>query len=124
MQAATKGVNGQGDDMQVPRDWFKVRGGIRVVPRVGGGFRADSGWPMASLKADRETIVLKEAWAGSLVVTRQNLIAIRPWRYAINRGLEFDVQGQDELWIFRTQRPERVSARLASLAWDVPQPPR
>lgn len=111
--------------MQPQRDWFKVRGGIRVVPRVGGGVRADSGWPMASLRADRTMILIKEAWAGPLVVTRQNLIAIRPWRYAIGRGLEFDVQGQDELWIFRTQRPERVGARLASLAWDVqPQPPR
>lgn len=111
--------------MRTREDMVKVRGGIRVVPRIGGGFRADSGWPMASLRADRTTIVLTEAWAGSLLVTRQNLIAIRPWQYAIGRGLEFDVQGQDELWIFRTWRPEWVGARLASLAWNLqPQPPR
>lgn len=109
--------------MQTQRDWFKVRGGIYVVPRVGGGFRADAGWPMASLRADRATIVLKEGWAGSLVVTRQNLIAIRPQRFVMGRGFEFDVQGQDELWIFRTMQPERLGARLASLAWDVPPPP-
>ena len=78
---------------------------------------------MASLRADPATITLKEAWAGSLVVTRQNLITIRLLQYAFGPGFEFDVEGQDELWIFRTQRAEMVGARLASLAWDVePQP--
>jgi len=98
---------------------FQVRGGIRVVPRVGGGFRADAGWPMATLRVDRASIVLHEVWAGTLVIGREDLTAIRPWRYALSRGIEFDVVDQDELWIFRTYQGQRIIAGLAALGWNL-----
>ncbi|MEU7906601.1 hypothetical protein [Actinoplanes sp. NPDC049118] len=95
---------------------FSIRGGIRVVPKVGGGFRADSGWPMARLRADQDSITLREIWAGTLAVTADNLIAIRRWREG---GLEFEVADHDELWMFRTLNVDRLVNRLAALGWIV-----
>ncbi|MFY1682986.1 hypothetical protein [Micromonospora sp.] len=95
---------------------YSLRGGIRVVPRVGGGFRADSGWPMARLRADPNFITLREIWAGTLMITADNLVAIRRWRSA---GLEFEVGDGDELWIFRTRNVDRLIDRLAALGWTV-----
>ncbi|MFG2012292.1 hypothetical protein ACGFNF_24850 [Micromonospora sp. NPDC048868] len=99
----------------VPSGGFSSRGGIRVVPKVGGGVRADSGWPMARLRADQHAITLREIWAGTLVITADNLIAIRRWR---NTGLEFDVDDRDELWMFRTLDVERLVSRLSALGWS------
>ncbi len=98
---------------------FKVRGGIRVVPRVGGGVRADSGWPMARLRADRASIVLHEVWAGTLMIGREDVTTIQPWHYALNRGIEFDVAGQDEIWIFRTYQGDKIMAGLVALGWNI-----
>ncbi|MFG2167874.1 hypothetical protein [Micromonospora chersina] len=93
---------------------FSLRGGIRVVPKVGGGVRADSGWPMARLRADQDSITLREIWAGTLVITADNMIAIRRWRKS---GLEFEVADSDELWMFRTLNVDRLISRLAALGW-------
>jgi hypothetical protein len=95
-------------------DGFSLRGGIRVVPKVGGGVRADSGWPMARLRADSNSITLREIWAGPLVITADNLIAIRRWR---SIGLEFEVADRDELWMFRALNVDRLINRLAALGW-------
>ncbi|MFG1868448.1 hypothetical protein [Micromonospora arborensis] len=95
-------------------DGFSLRGGIRVAPKVGGGVRADSGWPMARLRADSNSIELREIWAGTLVITADNLIAIRRCR---NTGLEFEVSDRDELWMFRALNADRVVNRLAALGW-------
>jgi hypothetical protein len=95
---------------------FSLRGGIRVVPKVGGGVRADSGWPMARLRAGQDSVTLREIWAGTLVITADNLIAIRRWRES---GLEFEVADRDELWMFRTFDVDRLVSRLAALGWTV-----
>lgn len=95
---------------------FSLRGGIRVVPKVGGGVRADSGWPMARLRADRGSVTLREIWAGMLVITADNLIAIRRWRES---GLEFEVADREELWMFRTSDVDRLVSRLSALGWTV-----
>ncbi|RKN50946.1 hypothetical protein [Micromonospora endolithica] len=95
-------------------DEFSVRGGIRVVPKLGGGVRAEAGWPMARLRADRQSIRLRELWAGTLVISADNLIAIRLRR---STGLEFEVTDYDELWIFRSLSVDRVIGRLAALGW-------
>ncbi|MGR6320081.1 hypothetical protein Q2K19_25455 [Micromonospora soli] len=92
---------------------FSLRGGIRVVPKVGGGVRADSGWPMARLRADQDSIALREIWAGTLVITVDNLVAIR----RCQNGLEFEVADRDELWMFRTLNVDRLITRLAALGW-------
>jgi hypothetical protein len=95
---------------------FEVGGGLRIVPRVGGGFRTDGLWG-ASLTADEDSIRLHAFYAGTLVVTRRNLTAIRPWRSILSRGLEFDVSDEDELWIFRTYSGEWILSELAALGW-------
>ncbi|SIM78507.1 hypothetical protein SAMN04489832_2020 [Micromonospora cremea] len=99
-------------------DGFSVRGGIRVVPTIGGGVRADSGWPMARLRAGQTSITFTEIWAGTLVITSDNLVAIRRWR---NTGLEFEVADHGELWMFRTLNVNRLISRLLALGWNVEQ---
>lgn len=69
---------------------------------------------MASLRADRDSITLQEIWAGTLLITGDNLIAIRRWR---KNGLEFEVADRDELWMFRTLNIDRLISRLAACGW-------
>ncbi|MCZ7374719.1 hypothetical protein [Micromonospora sp. WMMC250] len=95
---------------------FSLRGGVRVVPKSGGGFRADSGWPMARLRADRDSIVLREIWAGTLVITADNVIAIR--RHG-NTGVQFEVTDHDELWLFTALRVDRLTSGLNALGWRI-----
>ncbi|MGC5289228.1 hypothetical protein [Micromonospora sp. DT231] len=69
---------------------------------------------MARLRADSHSITLREIWAGTLVITADNLMAIRRWRSA---GLEFEVADHGELWMFRTLNVDRLINRLAALGW-------
>ncbi|MDG4839662.1 hypothetical protein O7631_24315 [Micromonospora sp. WMMD967] len=65
---------------------FSLRGGVRVVP------------------------------AGTLVVTADNLIAIRRHR---NTGVQFEVSDRDELWLFTALRVDRLTSGLTALGWRV-----
>lgn len=71
---------------------------------------------MARLRADSNSITLREIWAGTLVITADNLTAIRRRR---STGLEFEVADHDELWTFQTLNVDRLINRLAALGWAV-----
>jgi hypothetical protein len=105
--------------MVVPVDEFSLRGRIRVVPKLGGGVRADVGWPQGRLRASRTTIILSAWWPGTLVVNADNLATIKRWRYGLNRGIEFDTVDHDELWIFQPFKVDALVQRLTVLGWII-----
>jgi hypothetical protein len=98
-------------------DAFTLVGGIRVIPRTGGGVRTDDSWPLARLAVHRHTITLQSPGAGTLTITRQNLRGVRRWRYMLSRGIAFDARHSDELWIFRTRRGSAILDALHQLGW-------
>jgi hypothetical protein len=98
---------------------LRTIGGIRITPRVGGGVRWNGSLLTATLVADYDRITIKATWWGSLVVDRHSLISIRPWRYAFNRGIRFEVADNDDIWIFRTFQPKLILDRLQALDWPV-----
>jgi hypothetical protein len=93
-------------------------GGVRVVPRTGGGVRIER--EIARLKANISSITVKPIWGGdSLVVTRENMKSVVVRRHPFSTTIMFDVEGLDELWRFGPWRATEVLARLAELGWPV-----
>ena len=94
-----------------------LHGGIRVVPKTGGGWRYD-GSAFTQLIADREVITIATL-GESLVVTRRNVTMISGWRFGLRRGVQFETNDCDDRWIFRTMDPGRVLDCLRNLGWPV-----
>jgi phosphoglycolate phosphatase-like HAD superfamily hydrolase len=96
-----------------------LRGGIRVVPKTGGGWRHDGSAFSARLIADRDIITIATMTGDSLIVTRRNLDLISGWRFGPWRGVLFETNDCDDRWIFRTMNPRGVFDCLRDLGWPI-----
>ncbi len=98
---------------------FTIRGGVRIIPKLGSGFRVDDGWPWAKVTVTTALITIRHWWAGTLVATPDTIAAIAPWRGIMNHGVLFDVTDLDEIWIFQTSQYPRLLDQLAQMGWPV-----
>jgi hypothetical protein len=98
---------------------IRIRGGARIVPKLGPGVRVDSGWPQAKLTATRTAITIRHWWAGTLTAAPETIVMIAPWQGIVNHGVLFDVEDLDELWIFQTPRHQWLLDQLTQLGWRV-----
>jgi hypothetical protein len=101
---------------------FRKRGGVRIQAR--GRYRWTQGrlnasWPLASLEADRNLIVIN-CPLDTVTISREHVLLIETYNGWIREGIgvRFWSDDDDRDVIFWTRDPESIIDALRILGWD------
>lgn len=103
---------------------LRKRGGVRIQGR--GPYRwtqrwtqlrFNASWPLASLEADRNFIVINHP-IGTVRISREHVLLIEPYEGWFSSGVRFWSDDDDRDVIFWTGDPESIIDALRILGWD------